>query len=665
MELELVFNWVIKSSLMASVLAVLILLVNYALRNKLAAKWQYAIWMLLIIRLLIPYDIQSPWSIYSLLPNNSIPSLMVNQANIWMTDNDTQIDLSGKEITLTNDQPILNKQSNTKSEEPIAEDLSNVYIYILAILWLVGVLILAILTITANLRFYFKVRREPSATDARMSNLMQECSRILGIRKNLPIIITNRIEAPCLYGIVSPKLLLPKSLVNRLREENIRHIFIHELSHYKRKDILINWLAVAAQIVHWFNPLIWCSFAKMREDCELACDADSLSFLKPEEYQSYGLSIISLVTPAQSSWLPGTTGFFGNKNNQQIRRRIKMIKFFQKPTLKWTWTAIVIIISLGLVGFTNSISNATPAAGASTPKQTSQSNQLSAVMDESFDYNKSLSFTPLLPSYTAGYQLTDSTAIREVTPPSNNVSRYLTSYGSNTRFAIYETTSPEGMYPLYFAGIDQGTKTQIQIGNVPAVLYESEYASAIQFIKNGIEYTAGTRHDGGISLDDLKKICESIGVPVNNPPVNFYIDRTGPTASEGLSFKTLQLGDIVVPPGHKFQVASSRISIEGVKKSEVFTMSYTTAGASFLDVEIGKGDQTFGEQTPVLTPDSDFDMKQIDGTEVKLRKTHNDNLPAAKFTIPENGLECMIYSTVQESEVEKAAASILQAYSKL
>ena len=57
MELELVFNWVIKSSGMASILAVLILLVNYALRNKLDAKWQYAIWMLLIIRLLIPYDI--------------------------------------------------------------------------------------------------------------------------------------------------------------------------------------------------------------------------------------------------------------------------------------------------------------------------------------------------------------------------------------------------------------------------------------------------------------------------------------------------------------------------------------------------------------------------------------------------------------------------------
>src|SRR5665648_811285 len=206
-----------------------------------------------------------------------------------------------------------------------------------------------------------------------MTNLMQECARKLGIRKSLPIICMNGIDTPCLYGIVSPKLLLPKSLVNRLNNENMRHIFIHELSHYKRNDILINWLAVAAQIVHWFNPLILYSFARMREDCELACDADTLSYLRPEEYQSYGLSIISLVTPARCPWLPGTTGFLGNKSNYQIKRRITMIKFFKKPTLTWTWTAVVIFISLGLVGFTNSISNAAPETGISTPKQTTQS----------------------------------------------------------------------------------------------------------------------------------------------------------------------------------------------------------------------------------------------------------------------------------------------------
>ncbi|MGC7871071.1 M56 family metallopeptidase [Desulfosporosinus sp. SYSU MS00001] len=665
MELELVFHWIIKTSVMASIMAVLILLVNFALRNKLEAKWRYAIWMLLIFRLLIPYNIQSPWSVYGLMPN-SISISMAKNVNLMTNDSIYQInDVSDKDVLLTKGQSSINKQSNTKAEESILKDLS--YGKILAIVWLVGVIVLAISVVVYNLAFYFQVRRELSAPDVRMSELMEECTCKLGLRNNLPIIITNKIEVPCLYGIFGSKLLLPKSLVNRLTEENLRHIFIHELVHYKRKDILINWLSVAAQIAHWFNPLIWYSFAKMREDCELACDVDTLSLLKPEEYQSYGFSIISLVTSAQSSQFPGTTGFLGNKNHQQIKRRIKMIKSFHKPTLKWKCTAVVLFISLGLVGCSTSLSNSTPVVGANTQKQPVQLNRSSPVMDGSFDYNKSLSFTPLLPSYTAGSLFTDSSAYKEISPPSNNVSRYLARYGGGEKFfMIHETTNPKGMTPLYFAGMDQGTKTQIKIGDVPATLYESENANAnaIQFIKNGIEYTAGTRHDGGISLDDLKKICESLAVPVNSPPSNFYIDKTGPTAPEGLSFKTPQAGDIAIPQGFKFQVESSSIKIEGDVRSEVLSLLYT-AGASNLSVEIGKGDHPFGKSTPLLTPGSDFDTKQIGATKVLLRKKNYDqNLPAAKFTVPRNGLECIIYMTGQESEVDKVVESILRAYLK-
>jgi len=625
------------------------------------------IWMLLILRLLIPYNIQSHWSIYSLLSNNSVPISMVNQANIRISDNDTQIDIAGKEIQLTNDKSIINKQSNTKAEGAIAKNLFNSWI--LAILWLVGVLVLASLTIAANLRFNSKVRREPFITDARMSNLMQECTSKLGIRKNPPIIITDRIDAPCLYGILSPKLLLPKPMVNRLNEENIRHIFIHELTHYKRNDILINWLAVAAQIVHWFNPLIWYSFAKMREDCELACDAATLSFLKPEEYQSYGLSIISLVTPVQVPWLPGTTGFFGNKNNHQIKRRIKMIKFFHKPTLKWTCIAVVIFISLGLVGFTNSISNATPAAGASTPKQTAQSGQSSSVTDGSSDYQKYLSFTPLLPSYTAGYQLTLSRiSCNQDGPPGNNSNIYLAAYGSHSAFTIFEARPDEMLQfvtPRTFP--DQETNTQIQIGDLSATVTVNKNidAARIQFTKNNVEYIVSSIPGGGVSLDELKKISVSIAVPTDIPPTDIYIDKTGPITSDGLSFKTLQPGDIVIPQEYKFRDASSNIYIKGDEKSEAFSLYYTTGTSTlFLNVMITKGDQPYGDPTPVLTPNSDFETKQIGGTEVKLRNNYNENLPAAKFTIP-NGLDCTLFSTVQESEVEKMVESILQAYSKL
>jgi len=141
---------------MASIFVILILLVKYALRNKLDAKWQYAIWMLLVIRLLMPYDIQSPWTLYSLLPNNSVTTQMVNQGSVSIPNTNIPIsNMSGKVIQLTNDQ----SQTSTKADVPISKNLS--YGWILAFLWLVGVLLLALLSLATNFRFYSLVRREP------------------------------------------------------------------------------------------------------------------------------------------------------------------------------------------------------------------------------------------------------------------------------------------------------------------------------------------------------------------------------------------------------------------------------------------------------------------------------------------------------------------------
>ena len=70
----------------------------------------------------------------------------------------------------------------------------------------------------------------------------------------------------------------------------------------------------------------------------------------------------------------------------------------------------------------------------------------------------------------------------------------------------------------------QSTITQIQIGDLPATLYVRGIGDAyIQFTKNDVEYTANTINGGNVSIAELKKICESIVVPVNTPPTDIYI----------------------------------------------------------------------------------------------------------------------------------------------
>lgn len=92
-----------------------------------------------------------------------------------------------------------------------------------------------------------------------------------------------------------PRLLIPYGIINKLSEEEKRYVFLHELAHLKRKDNLINWIMVLVQALHWFNPIVWYAFYKMREDCEVACDADVLSLLNPAEHKKYGETIINLI----------------------------------------------------------------------------------------------------------------------------------------------------------------------------------------------------------------------------------------------------------------------------------------------------------------------------------------------------------------------------------
>jgi hypothetical protein len=140
-------------------------------------------------------------------------------------------------------------------------------------------------------------------------------------------------------------------LTRSFSQEELRYVFLHELSHIKRRDILTGWLMTALQILHWFNPLVWLAFHRMRVDRELACDALALSYAKDEENQPYGRTIIKLLEGfGCSAWAPSMAGTVENKN--QMKERISMIAKFRK-TSRGPALAGALFITLGLVTLTD------------------------------------------------------------------------------------------------------------------------------------------------------------------------------------------------------------------------------------------------------------------------------------------------------------------------
>jgi bla regulator protein BlaR1 len=214
------------------------------------------------------------------------------------------------------------------------------------------------------------VRHQPLVTDAETCALLDECKRKMGIRRKvLGIAETASMRSPALFGLLHPYVLLPTGTIRTLDREHLRHVFLHELAHLRRRDILINWLATVLQIVHWFNPAVWYAFHRMRTDRELACDALVLSRLRPEESEQYGRTIVHLLERfCQRGSLACATGFLDSPT--QMRRRIEMIASFKRGAGSSPVLAVVLLASLGAVTLTE----ARQASGERTAAPDRQTN---------------------------------------------------------------------------------------------------------------------------------------------------------------------------------------------------------------------------------------------------------------------------------------------------
>ena len=232
----------------------------------------------------------------------------------------------------------------------------------LVLAWAVGAFALTVCLALTHYRLWRRVTPRRPLIDARVMNLLEDCKQLMGLRVPVTLVETPAVGSPSLFGFVRPRLLLPVGLTRDFSEEELRYVFLHELSHLKRWDIVTGWLMTALQILHWFNPLVWVAFHRMRVDRELACDALALSYAKEEENRPYGRTIIKLLESfGGSAWAPSLAGTVENKN--QMKERISMIAKFRR-TNRGRALAGVLFIGLGLVTLTDAQTGGKQPAGA-------------------------------------------------------------------------------------------------------------------------------------------------------------------------------------------------------------------------------------------------------------------------------------------------------------
>jgi beta-lactamase regulating signal transducer with metallopeptidase domain len=327
---ELLFHLpvLLRMSGVASILIVLVLVAQWICRRRLKPRWRYGLWLLVLLRLALPWTIPSPASLFNFV---KVPAA-VSPARIEPS-------------------PVAVPSVSVKKDDGAATAAPASAWNWLGWLWAAGAISLASCALITHYTFRRRVSRLRPLTDGPTLGLLEDCKALMGVRTPVMLVETETVNGPTLFGFVRPRLLLPTGLVSSFTREELRHVFLHELAHIKRHDILTGWFTLGLQIVHWFNPLVWLAFHRLRADRELACDALALSRTSKDERESYGLTIVKLLEGfGRPAWGPSLAGILESK--QQMKERISMIARFHN-TDGGLVLAILLLGGLALVTLTD------------------------------------------------------------------------------------------------------------------------------------------------------------------------------------------------------------------------------------------------------------------------------------------------------------------------
>lgn len=252
------------------VVALVLMGVARLTRARYAAKWRCVIWALLCLRLII------------LLP--LVPQV---QAPVQMTvpQMDRPVAVSAAPTVAPDGGTSSLLRPDEKKEAP-ALTMS----HIVSGVWLLGMCGVLVWSGVSHMRLRRYLRRWASVeTREEVCCRYAAQAQRLNLKHVPKLLVCPGLEVPMLTGLVAPALMLPQDASS---EDGLDYALLHELIHYRRRDIWLKALVMLTVSVHWFNPVLWLMVRQVDRDIELACDEAALTVLPEEERLAYGETIL-------------------------------------------------------------------------------------------------------------------------------------------------------------------------------------------------------------------------------------------------------------------------------------------------------------------------------------------------------------------------------------
>ena len=337
------------SNILICIFTLVIIGTKKLLKKYLSAATQYHLWFLLFLLLAVPF-----------FPVQIHGSQLFSWLHFFHTDSGLNSGTDTLSKLTSNTQNNLLNQVNDFSVS-ISSRFSGGLNTILFLIWIMGVMIMSVLTLH-SLNYVRSIKRSAlPLQNQQVKTIYYDCLKELKISHQVPVYSTAFLKSPVLIGIIHPRIYIPIHLISELNPDDMRFMLLHELQHYRHKDTLIGFLMVISNILYWFNPFIWYALKEIHCDRELACDSAVLQMISTDEYQAYGMTLINFAEKLSSFSSPLAVGMSGNF--RQMKRRILNIAIFRKETLYQKMRALIIylVISAVFIGCTPILS-----IGAST-----------------------------------------------------------------------------------------------------------------------------------------------------------------------------------------------------------------------------------------------------------------------------------------------------------
>ena len=271
-----IFKTVLILSLFGFGITTLLLLLKPVTAKNLPARWQYCVWVVVLLSMVLPA--------YKLIPKKEAQKLsIVPQNQTVQTETQPQEEIK-PDTVITYEPPI--EYREVKLSPTIQIRLFDLIAYI----WGAGVLIFLLVVMISYFRFL--CHKNKNAVKISDNKIFSEAKKELKIKRRIRLKASSDIGSPMLVGVLFPTVYIP---CREIPDNNMRMVLLHELTHYKRKDLLVKWFAILVNAVHWFNPLCYLACAALSEACEVSCDMSATKNMSENEQKLYMQTILDLV----------------------------------------------------------------------------------------------------------------------------------------------------------------------------------------------------------------------------------------------------------------------------------------------------------------------------------------------------------------------------------